>query len=410
MAISNGEAGSSVRTKLNAHMGEYLHGSDYGLINDDVNVQTAELEAAIAAASSAQKTLILPPGSIRYAGPLAIPPNTHIIGTGGTSFCTALKAIDTAGVHFDGDPDEVYHSSLSDVILYQLGDAAAFVLKIENTYSSRIKNVRIFEPEAICTDALVVVENSNNDVLFDNLIFQLTTGTPQQTCGVRLKNGCGTIRFIKPDIEGCENNMIWEGGQIEVYSPYMETAGVASIELNPNVADTTAYFRCFGGELNCAASAHNFKIMDNVHDVDVYGTNISGSTSEDVYLYDPGSCARINFWGVKMDYSKLKGAAGWMGSINTHGRRLLGSKTHNWGDLAPLTSETTTVTVTGAKLGYHTARANMSISTGELIMHAWVSADDTVSVTAFNPHASGGANINLASATLYAFADPAPIL
>jgi hypothetical protein len=75
-----------------------------------------------------------------------------------------------------------------------------------------------------------------------------------------------------------------------------------------------------------------------------------------------------------------------------------GSKTHDWGSIAALGVATTTVTVTGAKVGdKRTYRAHMSNGWGGLIAFAEVTANNTVTVTAFNPT---GSAIDLASATL----------
>lgn len=88
------------------------------------------------------------------------------------------------------------------------------------------------------------------------------------------------------------------------------------------------------------------------------------------------------------------GTAGWKATGG-----LTGSATFNPADLADGTGETTTVTVTGAALGDY-AVASFSLDLQGLIMTAWVSAADTVSVRF--QHEVGGANINLASGTLRA--------
>jgi hypothetical protein len=77
---------------------------------------------------------------------------------------------------------------------------------------------------------------------------------------------------------------------------------------------------------------------------------------------------------------------------------LNGSKTFDWASLATGAQQTTTVTVTGAALGDF-ADASMSISLGGTILHAYVSAADTVTVVQRND--TGGA-VDLASGTLRA--------
>lgn len=75
-----------------------------------------------------------------------------------------------------------------------------------------------------------------------------------------------------------------------------------------------------------------------------------------------------------------------------------GSKTHNFGDLATGAKETTTVTVTGAVLG-DKALAWLLIDQANVVLHAYVSASNTVTVVAENLDTG---NVNLASTTLYA--------
>ena len=76
---------------------------------------------------------------------------------------------------------------------------------------------------------------------------------------------------------------------------------------------------------------------------------------------------------------------------------LSGSKTFDFASVATgASSATTTVTVTGATLGMY-ARASVGVDQAGIILNAWVSAADTVSVNVVN--LTGGA-VDLASTTL----------
>lgn len=77
---------------------------------------------------------------------------------------------------------------------------------------------------------------------------------------------------------------------------------------------------------------------------------------------------------------------------------LKGSKTFNPADLATLTTETTTLTVTGAALGDFVL-PSFSLDLGGLMLTAYVSAADTVTFVFFNPTAG---NVNIGSGTLRA--------
>jgi len=79
--------------------------------------------------------------------------------------------------------------------------------------------------------------------------------------------------------------------------------------------------------------------------------------------------------------------------------RLEGSATYDPPNLAAGATTTTTVTVSGATLGWDASVA-FSLSLSGLVMTAYVSATDTVTVVLFNP--TGGA-IDLTSGTLTAW-------
>lgn len=75
---------------------------------------------------------------------------------------------------------------------------------------------------------------------------------------------------------------------------------------------------------------------------------------------------------------------------------LVGSKTYDPGDLSDGAGETTTVTVTGAALGDF-ARASFSLDLQGVLLTAWVSSADTVSVRFQN---ESGGSVNLDEGTL----------
>ena len=80
------------------------------------------------------------------------------------------------------------------------------------------------------------------------------------------------------------------------------------------------------------------------------------------------------------------------------GTVLTGSKTYDAASLAASATATTTVTVTGAALGDY-AVASLGVSAAGLVVSAYVSAADTVTVVLFNPTAGA---VDLASTTLRA--------
>jgi hypothetical protein len=78
------------------------------------------------------------------------------------------------------------------------------------------------------------------------------------------------------------------------------------------------------------------------------------------------------------------------------GTVLTGSKTYDAASLAASATATTTVTVTGAALGDY-AIPSLGVSAAGLVVSAYVSAADTVTVVLFNPTAGA---VDLASTTL----------
>jgi hypothetical protein len=101
-------------------------------------------------------------------------------------------------------------------------------------------------------------------------------------------------------------------------------------------------------------------------------------------------------------YNWSPGAGGFPHGTRTDGTldtaQLSGSKTFDPGSIADGSVETTTVTVADAALG-DLAIASFSLSTQGIILNAWVSAADTVSVAFQN---ETGADVDLASGTLRA--------
>jgi hypothetical protein len=91
----------------------------------------------------------------------------------------------------------------------------------------------------------------------------------------------------------------------------------------------------------------------------------------------------------------------WSGSawlMQTAGQVQNGSATYDAPNLAAAATTTTTVTVTGAALG-DLAIASLGVSLAGIMLTAYVSAADTVTVVLFNPTAG---SIDLGSATLRA--------
>lgn len=402
-ALGGGEWDSEVAIKYLNTRGP-LDARDYGFATTaTASANATALTNAFAAASDAQRDIWLPPGQYSVEGPISMPSNCHVYGAGSTSFGTQLIFTTTSGIYFDGSSVQKFHSSLNNVMIRHTGSTqVGYLLKVEKCYSIALRNIRFtFATQAMVSDAVMVFLDSCNDIRVERPIMQLTGVV--QPIGIRFGNACGTIRVFQPDIEACDRNFKWEGGKIEIHAPYTESAGVNCIDSTPDSADTTAFLKVFGGDIRCAASGVGVAIRQYSHDVDFYGTNFTGSTANDIYVYNNG-INRVNFWGPTVDYSKVNGVAGYLRYIGLHGRRLFGSKTQDWGSIASYQGAQTTVTVTGAKLGYHTARAWMDASTGGLMLGAQVTADDTVTVSAFN---ATGSAVDLASAGLYVVCDSA---
>ena len=85
---------------------------------------------------------------------------------------------------------------------------------------------------------------------------------------------------------------------------------------------------------------------------------------------------------------------------------LVGSKTHDYANLADEADEATTVTVTGAALG-DIALVSLSIDNQDVIMSASVTAADTVTVNAKNT--TGDAK-NLGSASIRVLVIPVAVI
>ena len=189
-------------------------------------------------------------------------------------------------------------------------------------------------------------------------------------------------------------------------------------------APTTAVCRIVGGRIDTAESCGVFARTNITNlDVEVSGVEfVSWETGNPCVTVRDAKSARVlnNTFRLaqsqldlqSLDYAKVDGNTG-----NTSGTLAIGAgvtsvdygvnpawdftgaATFNPGSIASGSREVTTVTVTGASTSLHDAEATFSNALQGLILSAWVSSADTVSVCFFNP-TSG--SIDLASGTLSA--------
>jgi hypothetical protein len=276
-----------------------------------------------------------------------------------------------------------------------------------STASSR--NVRIHNAQAALTTATIRLlgdpavggtgHGASANIIWDNIIARNDSAQPVAV--VLAQSGCGSHRFIELHLESGYDLFVWNGGQIDLVTPYFERSGRYSVNCQADTRDTTSFLNTHGGLVTCSPSAYWYA-LNAVSSFNSYSTAWSNTgESVSVYVFNalPNSA---QFHGTVPNVSGSGnsqfsgGFTGWQRSLTFPGYTLKASKA--WSVTVPNAGQaTTTISVPGTLIGSHYASANMSVSLGGVQLSAYVSAANTVTVIAQNNQSS---SVNL-NGTLY---------
>jgi hypothetical protein len=279
-------------------------------------------------------------------------------------------------------------------MIWPSGSAPDYLISIDNSYSVTFRNIRLHNAqEKLARGAVLLLGEAGsgghgrcNDIIWDNLIVRNDTGQPP--IAILAAKGCGTHRFISPALENYRTLLEWQGGQLDLLTPYTERAGRYAVNCNVDADERYAYLNTFGGTIDCANSGLGCAIRATTRNLNSFGTLWGGSADNAVYVYElPADI--VNFYGVVPNLSRTgkgrySGVAGWRRFLNFSQQTLKGRRSLQI-DIPARGETRTDVTVAGAISGEYWARVTANVDLRKAQISAYVSDTDTVTVVADNP-------------------------
>ncbi len=374
---------------------------DFSALGNGNADDTRALQAAINAGSTAVRPVRVPPGVYRITRPLTIPSNTMLIGSApGLGFGCRIEPSDCAAFVIGGK-SESFHCCIENLMIWPRGSAPEYIVSIDNSYSITLRNIRIHEAQENLRRAAVLLLGDTaagghgpcTNIIWDNLIVRNDTGQPP--VAVLAAKGCGSHRFIAPDLENYRVLLDWQGGQIDWVVPYTERAGRYAVDCNIEHGDDTAYLNTFGGIINTANSGLGCAIRSTTRNFNSFGT-LWGATSDlAVYVYSLPSHP-VNFHGIEPNLggtgsARYSGVGGWRKFVHFPQQSLRTS--HSLQIAIPAHGQSRTeIKIPGVAAGEYWARVTVNCELGRAQLGAFVSNADTVTIVADN---DGDKQINL---------------
>jgi hypothetical protein len=375
--------------------GWYNAKADFGATGNGSTDDTAALQTGINTASSAQCPLFVPPGSYRITQPLTIPSNTMLVGSNvGLGFGCVIAPVGCPAFNIGGSTQS-FACAIENLTIYPTGSAPDHIISIDNSYSVYLRNIRIYDAQAgLGTGAVVLLGGTAagghgpcNNIIWDNLIVR--NDTAQSNVAVFAANGCGTHRFITPDLENFGTLFEWQGGQIELVCPYTERAGVFCLDCNATT-DSTAYLNTYGGVMSSAPSGTACGIQYQTQGFNSFGTNWSNPSGGAAYVYGM-PVSPVTFHGLSNPNLTTSAGSNFNGSSNIAWQlalrfpELLLRNWVYWTVTVPSGSQAiTSLTVTGVQVGYFWARASFDANLDGVVLVAYVQAANSVAIVAQN--------------------------
>ena len=360
---------------------------------DGMADDTHALQAAIDAGSNAQKPVSVAPGVYRITQPLTIPSNTMLMGSSpGLGFGCRIEPEGCPAFNIGGKVPS-FHCYIENLMIWPQQSAPDHVISIDNSYSVTLRNIRIHEVQRQVTRAAIVLlgdaseggHGNCNNIIWENLIVR--NDVDQPGTAILAAKGCGTHRFIAPDLENYIVLVEWKGGGIDFIAPYTERAGRYAINCNIDREDEAAYFNTFGGIVNAAWSGVACAIRSSTRNFNSFGTLWGAEgLGACVYSLPPRP---VNFFGTIPNLStagrwRFAGVPGWRHAVNFPDFALAGSRRLTL-DISARGHATTEIAVPGVNVGEAWARAEFNGDSRGALLRAHVSAVDTVTLIVLNP-------------------------
>jgi len=370
--------------------------TDFGAKGDGSTDDASSLQTAINTAAGAQWPLFFPPGNYLIKSALTIPSNSMLIGSSlGLDFGCTINPVGCPAFTIGG-PTQAFACCIENLTISPSGTAPDHIISIDNSYSVCFRNIRIYNTQAsLGTSAVVLLGNTAAgghgpciNIIWDNLIVR--NDTTQSNIAVLAAAGCGTHRFIFPDLENYKTLFEWRGGQIEMICPFTERAGTYCLNCN-SASDSTAYLNTFGGIMSSASSGLPCAIQYQTQGFNSFGTTWSNPSGGGVGFYGMPATP-VTFHGfANPNISSTSGDSNINGPTNIAWQsalRLPDLLLRNSVELSITVPHGTQyaypLAVTGVQLGYFWARATFGGNLNGVILTAYVSGTNDVVIVALN--------------------------
>jgi Pectate lyase superfamily protein len=331
-AAATGHEGVTLQTAGHYDAKEHFQAAGNGSDDD-----TRALQNAVNQGAADQRPIVLPPGVYKITRPLMIPPNTILLGSApGLGFGCRLEP-SSCPAFVVGGKETSFHCAIENIMIWPKGAAPDFIICVDNSYSITFRNIRIHNGQQHLARAAILLlgdpaaggHGRCNNVIWENLVVRNDSGQPG--VAVLASRGCGSHRFIAPDLENYAVLFEWQGGQIDLIAPYTERAGRYAVNCDPHLEDEDAYLNTFGGIVEAAASGIGCAIRSNTRCFNSFGTIWGRSAGAAGVIYSlPAS--RSNFYGLEPNFgstgkSRFSGVPGWRRFVSFPDASLVASRT-----------------------------------------------------------------------------------